>query len=145
MDRTERAGYKYRRAGFPAPQKPAIPYPRMEPNLTGISSLDLGNLMSTYAAWKEYTEDLLLHALHKSTQAYEALEYAKAKLLVLTEGKNQREREAKIETNPNIHELKQVYLEADMYREMLSSKLTSIEGSVSVISREITRRGNNYG
>lgn len=116
----------------------------MKPQITGITDNDLGDLMSAYASWKEYTEDLLLYAVQEATSAAEDLEYARKKMLLTTSGKNRDERNARIDTEDRIHELDRKWLEADMYREMLSSKLESINGAISVISREITRRGQTW-
>lgn len=143
MNRTERAQNRYATYGFGRLNRPDIPYPTMDPNISGLTSRDLGNFMAQYAAWREYTEDLLLHAIREYTSLNERLSQKRDRLLIVTSGKNREERLARINQDPDVEADMQLTLEAEMLKDMLAAKLTSIEGSISVISREISRRGNS--
>jgi len=146
VPRRQRANFRFKSVGFDPLQKPEIPYPTMKAQITGLSNNDLGDLMSQYGVWREYTEDLLLHAIREYTSLAESLNLERQMLLITVNGRNRDERLAKIDTQPEIIELAHAVLESEMYKEMLSAKLASIENSIAVISREITRRGNenNY-
>lgn len=130
------------RIKFSPIQEPTIPFPRFPNNIASLTIEGLGELMSQYQVWREYTEDLLLDATATYTRM-EAEHSFERKKYYLSTGKadgSKEDRYALCDVQPHIQELAAKLLESQLYQELLSAKLDSITNSLSVISREISRR-----
>lgn len=125
---------------FPLPVRPGEVV-RMPRSLAKLSSEKLSDLMNRYTHWREYTEDLLIdtYAECASTKyEYDTAYFMKYKT---SQGKNKEERDAIVHTDPEVMEKQQAMLRANLYYDMLTSKLQGLRDSIAIISREITRRG----
>jgi hypothetical protein len=131
---------KFTLKGFNPLSAPEIPIPTFPANIASKSLDDLGDIMSFYAVWREYTEDLHLRAVAEYSQQKEKYDYEWQKLFLSVNGRNNTEREAKIAMNPEIIVERAYLIEAEMYKEMLSAKLLSFNNAIAVVSREISRR-----
>jgi hypothetical protein len=131
---------KFTLKGFDPLSAPEIPIPTFPASIASKTLDDLGDIMSFYAVWREYTEDLHLRAVADYTRQKEAYDFEWQKIFLSVNGRNNTEREAKIAANPEIIVLRALLIEAEMYKEMLSAKLLSFNNAIAVISREISRR-----
>lgn len=131
---------RFSHLGFIERAKPDFPLPALPRAISLITPNKLGDTMSQYGAWREYTEDLLNHSMYTFNKKREELDIARKRKFLLVNGKNKDERTAKIDTDPEIQALATDVLEYEMFYEMLSTKLTSIEKSIALISREYSRR-----
>jgi hypothetical protein len=111
--------------------------------LSSLPSDKLSDIQTRYTAWREFTEDLLVEALAEYTRLKEEYEYAFNKKLLVTNAKSLREKEAIVRTDLNIRKLFLSLQEAELYYNLLSSKIESYNNCLTVISREITRRTSN--
>jgi hypothetical protein len=131
---------RYKSLGFDKKNKPVIEFPKFPLRLSAISLNALGDLLGEYTVWREYTEDLLVVALCEFNEqaSIHDLEYAKVFLTI--SGKNRDERESRVLTDNKIVDSTDSRLRAEMYFNLLTTKLSSIEKSIATLSREISRR-----
>ena len=132
---------KFRKV-FPKLEKPSESLPTMPKTITHMSSEKLGDIHAHYSAWREYTEDLLNDSMAELLTKQEVYDYERDKKYLLISGKNNTERDAKINTDERLRELSVPLSEADLYHELLLKKLESFNNCLATISREISRRGN---
>lgn len=110
-----------------------------------LKSEALSDLQNHFAAWREFTEDLLVDALAESTTArikYE-YEYDIKLLMYIPQCKTKVQAESKTRVAEDIRKLYVSLSEAELYHQLLSNKLESYNNALATISREITRRSNN--
>jgi hypothetical protein len=131
---------RFLKAGFLPNTRPQTELPKLY-RFADLPSKELSDLLSIYAAWREYTDDLLLRAAVDFTTYNEEYDDIFSQNLLLTSGKNKDERHGKVHQIESVREAHQKMLEASMYHDMVSSKQESLSNSISVISREISRRG----
>ena len=117
--------------------------PILPKQLSVLSSDKISDLQLLYTAWRELTEDLLVEALSNFTKHKIVYDFEYEKKLLLTTGNTVKEKEAKVSTEPKIHELYLSLQDSELYYNLLVSKKESYDNCLTVISREITRRGNN--
>lgn len=135
---------RFRSHGFRPLSKPEKP-PRMAEDISKLSSPALGDLLSRYAAWREYTESLVSFAVAEYTRLSENydFEYSKA-WLTLPKSDTIKAREYSLTSDNKLHKMRMELLEAEMYKDMLSDKVNSYTNVITTVSREITRReGDN--
>lgn len=132
---------KYRE-NFPAIDNEGAP-PRMPINITGLTTAKLGDLSSRYAAWREYTEELHSIAVAHATQAQEAydLAYSKAWTLSMSKYRVVTDKKEWIHQHEPLVPLYSKKVEAFMYKDLLGRRMESYTNALTVISRELTRRG----
>lgn len=118
--------------------------PLMPRQLSTITSDVLGDLMSSYSAWREYTEDKVLRQLSEVTRLRTSYDFNYSKELIVADGGTDKQRKANVDTLNHIHTEFVEYLEANTLFEMLSSKLESYTNSLTIISREISRRESKH-
>jgi len=137
---------KYLKLGFTFLNRPEIDMPRMPEEMTNLSANELGNYMSTYSAWREYTEDLLMSANLEVIAFEEEYRLQLKKDWITTakrSGQTVKDKEKEIDVSEDIVYLRDKFVDAEMYRDMLASKFESINNAITVLSREITRRLGN--
>lgn len=118
-------------------QKPILPK-----NLSGISSDALSDLMLTYAAWRELTEDMLVEALTDFTRKKEKHQFKSDMTFLKQSASTVKEKEILTRTDLEVRELYLSLMDAELFYTMLSDKRESYNNCLTVISREITRRTN---
>lgn len=132
---------EFRSKGFTPVNKPGIPLPTMP---TGISTLTLdklGDLQAKYSAWREYTEDLLLEAVYEKIMAETTYQEKFDRKLLVMEGKTVTEKKTLTDLDDEVIKYKNKSIHKEVFHTMLSSKLESLNNVLSVLSREISRRG----
>ena len=132
-------------------ENPESTVPKMHLNITELKNTELGNFMSRYSAWREYTESLLTVAMAEFTLAEE--KYRKEFTLKKFSGEydsykgkklSLKDKDAFIDTDEEIIRFREKMIECEVYKDMLSSKLESFSNAIATISREITRRQNSF-
>lgn len=132
---------RYIKLGFNYVTKPEEDMPTMPDKMSNINSQELGNYMSTYAAWREYTEEVLMQAVMDYLLIEEKydLEYKKS-WLTTPKTSTVKDKEYEIETLSFFVDLRRELTEASLYKQMIEAKYNSINNAISTLSREITRR-----
>lgn len=132
------------REKFAKVSKPEKDAPTIGKSLFTLSAQQLSDLQTNYTAWREYTEDLLTESLTELMIAKEDYSYHyDIELLKLAENLKVKTKEALLNTSEVLRE-KTVYLQqVELYHELLGKKFESYTNCLTVISREITRRGQD--
>lgn len=132
---------KYNNAGFVATPRPDKE-PLMPRQISQITSDALGDLMSSYAVWREYTEDMLLKSIAKHMEVKTMYDYEYSKVFIMAEGSTDKQKKSFVDVNDHIHKLNIDCTNSQVFVDMLSNKLESFSNCITIISREITRREN---
>lgn len=134
---------RYKSKGFTDPRKPEFDLPYMVENISTLNPGDLGNLSSKYRVWGEYTEELIMEAIVTVNSLNDEYDQAFLKAKLISEERSKDLREADASTQPEIKKINSKLQEEETYLLLLEKRLSSIEKSIAIISREITRRSNN--
>lgn len=120
--------------------------PRMPHEMSNLNSQDLGNFMSQYAAWREYTEDVLVQANIRCIELENNYSHTKKVIwLSMSREKTVKDTEKRLDIDEEVVSLREELMEAEMYRDLLATKYESINNALTVLSREVTRRqGRKY-
>lgn len=141
----ETAVSKYRKQ-FPAIESPEERAPKMPLRMSDLTPAELGNYMSEYSAWREFTEDLLIEADSNYIELQEKYDnLLKQELLLAYSGNQYKTKEEKkwsVETKEEFVNLREEVLQAELYKDMLGNKFESLTNAINTLSREITRRSN---
>lgn len=137
-------GYTKFRSVFDKMGKPSTPVPTFPKKISTMTSEQLGDYTSQYAAWREFTEDMHFEALQDKMMLQGKYDFEHAKLMVTAQGGGLNEKKFVALADPILEPLRNQLLDADIYLDMVSSKLDSFNNSLAVLSREITRRGNAF-
>lgn len=129
--------------------KPSEEQVVLPPDITDVSSEELGGLFTRLTAWTDYIASQLVHAQLDERAAQKALEYKENMLLVQRMGaqvKGERVTtvKAQIAVDEKIVELANQYEEKYAYRKLVEMLLTNHERDLALVSREITRRSSNF-
>lgn len=130
--------------GFQPLDKPSEEkMPRMPINITAQNNISLGSLMSRYAAWREYAEDLHERELAKFVMLEEEYQNDYDQQMVIAEGRTLADKKVTVRVIPSLVVKRKKLLEQETLVSLLSSRVESLNNSIATISREITRRGQN--
>lgn len=143
VDNSSTNAMKKFRINFTPVTKPEISEPTMPKSVSSLSGSDLSDLMNRYTAWREFADDCLNDALYEYTKNKHKADYNKDVLFLITNGKNLREREMYVSTDPRIKSEQDSLLEYEMYHDLLLRKVESYSSCLAIISREISRRSGN--
>ena len=129
--------------------KPGIDQVQLPDDITAIDSEDLGKLFTELTAWTDYIESQTAMAILEERAALKAKDYQENIMIVKRMGAQAKgERitiiKAEIATHPDIVALDNTYEEKYAYRKLVEMLLTNHERDLSLVSREITRRTNDY-
>lgn len=113
--------------------------PTMPTKISHLTSDELGNLISRYSAWREYTEDRHIEACAISAQCKSEYDMEYTKQIVAS--KFNKITDKRYEAKVSAEILLKRYEESEMYRELLAGKLESFSNVLAMLSRELTRRG----
>ena len=133
--------------GFPNVEKPETTTDKPPTMPTAISSVSLdvlGDYMSRYSAWREFAEEQLIRHLPTLLDAQEEYDYKYNKLFVGTSASTVTDKKAIVAADENLRGTYRSYMEADVYKQMLSSRIESYTQCINTLSREITRRGQIF-
>lgn len=115
--------------------------PTMPTKITGSSLDELGDMMSRYSAWREFTEDLHMESCAVYSQVKSEYDLVCDRALLNSAGHTVTERKAEAKSGNSVAPLAKKVLEAEIYMNLLAGKLSSFNNVLSVLSRELTRRG----
>jgi hypothetical protein len=129
-------------------RKPNLSQVEMPSDVTLLSSEQLAEKFTGLTAWADYIASQLAVAQIEERSAQRALDLAENRLLVTRMGSAARgERvtlvKAQVSTDEKIVELSQTYEEKYAYRKLVEMLLNNHERDLTLISREITRRGSD--
>lgn len=136
-------GYKKFRTVFDKMGKPSTPVPTFPKKVSSMTSDQLGDYTSQYAAWREFTEDLHFEAVQDKMMLQSKYDYEHAKLMVVAQGDGLNEKKYFALADASLVELRRQLLDAEIYLDIVGSKLDSFNNALAVLSREITRRGSS--
>ena len=117
--------------------------PKMVNKFSGNSTTAIGDLMAKYAAWREYAEDQHERETGKYVMMNERYENLFDQHMIATEGRNITEKKTVVRAIPELKALRKNLTEQEILVSLLSTRVESLNNSIAVISREITRRGQN--
>ena len=115
--------------------------PTMPLRIAESSSEELGNLLARYSAWREFTEDRHMEACAVYAQCQSEYDLESSKMMLQSTQATVTERKANARVDIKVSTLAGKVLEAETYRDLLARKLDSFSNVLSVLSRELTRRG----
>lgn len=115
--------------------------PSMPTRIADLASDELGNLMSRYSAWREYTEDRHLEACAAYAQLKSEYDLECDKEMLKSSEDTAKGRYAEARTSKVVTALYNKLTEAEIYMNLFSQRLESFSNTISTISRELTRRG----
>lgn len=129
----------YKLLGFHLMPPPTVKYPDMPEKISIVPNEALGDLISTYAIWREYSEQCTVIALSAVARINDKYKRAYDSAVIMSSGKNRelRDAQASIEVDAERIEV----TDAQILYNMLNSKKESIVSNLAVLSREISRRG----
>ena len=134
-------GYKKFRKVFAQSTKPdqfLTPFPT---KISHIADAQLGDMQALYSAWREFTQDLLTSALQAMMARKSEYDYEFAKAVIIAPGDGINEKKFTATADDKLKAKRASLLDAEIYFEMLSKKLESVNECLVVLSREVTRRG----
>ena len=129
--------------------KPGIEQVHLPEDITSIDSEDLGKLFTDLTVWTDYIESQNALAILEERAALKAKDYKENIMIVKRMGSQAKGQtvtviKAEIATHPEIVELDISYEEKYAYRKLVEMLLTNHERDLSLVSREITRRSNDF-
>lgn len=128
--------------------KPSDEQVVLPPDITDISSENLGELFTRLTAWTDYIASQKVMAELEERAALKKKDLLENRLMYTRMGaqvKGERVTavKAEIAVNPEIIELDNDYEEKYAYRKLVEMLLNNHERDLSLVSREITRRSND--
>ena len=129
--------------------KPGGDQVQLPSDITSIDSEELGELFTRLTAWTDYINSQLTMAQLEERAALKKKEFTENTMLVRRMGAQVKgERitavKAEISVNEEVVKLDNDYEEKYAYRKLVEMLLTNHERDLSLVSREITRRSNEY-
>jgi hypothetical protein len=129
--------------------KPEGEQVRLPSDITTLDSEDLGELFTKLTAWTDYIASQLTLAQIEERAALKKKDFTENTMLIKRMGAQVKgERitavKAEISIHPDIVALDNDYEEKYAYRKLVEMLLTNHERDLSLVSREITRRSNDY-
>jgi hypothetical protein len=128
--------------------KPSDDQVVLPPDITDISSENLGELFTRLTAWTDYIASQKVMAELEERAALKKKDLVENRLMYTRMGaqvKGERVTavKAEIAVNPDVIELDNDYEEKYAYRKLVEMLLNNHERDLSLVSREITRRSND--
>ena len=129
-------------------RKPSTEQVDLPPDITAISSEQLGELFTKLTSWTDYIASQKVMAELEERAALKKKDFAENTMVIRRMGSAAKgERitavKAEISIHPEIVELENDYEEKYAYRKLVEMLLTNHERDLSLVSREITRRSND--
>lgn len=129
--------------------KPSDEQVHLPSDITTIDSEELGELFTRLTAWTDYINSQLTMAQLEERAALKKKDFNENTMLIKRMGAQVKgERitavKAEISIHPDIVALDNDYEEKYAYRKLVEMLLTNHERDLSLVSREITRRSNEY-
>ena len=119
--------------------------PTMPTRIADIASDELGNLIARYTAWREYAEDRHLEACAVYAQIKSEYDLANDLEMLRSDNATITEKKANAKNSPKVARLYEKLNEAQIYMDLFARKLDSFSNVLMMLSRELTRRGVEFG
>jgi hypothetical protein len=128
--------------------KPSDDQVVLPPDITDISSEQLGQLFTRLTAWTDYVASQMTMAVLEERAALKKKDFTENTMLIKRMGAHVKgERvttvKAEIAVHPDVVVLDNDYEEKYAYRKLVEMLLNNHERDLMLVSREITRRNNN--
>lgn len=127
--------------------QPELEQVRLPSDITTLSSEQLAEKFTALTAWADYIASQHALAIIEERSAQRALDLAENRMLVARFGTVKGERitlvKAQIAVDDSIVQLSQTYEEKYAYRKLVEMLLNNHERDLTLVSREITRRGSD--
>lgn len=127
--------------------KPGLEQVELPSDITMLSSEQLAEKFTALTAWADYIASQHAIAIIEERGAQRALDLAENRMLVARFGAVKGERitfvKAQISVDDKIVQLAQEYEEKYAYRKLVEMLLNNHERDLTLVSREITRRGSD--
>lgn len=136
---------RFREKGFTQVNLPDEAKPKMLTNLADRNLKEIGNLMSNYAAYREYAEEEHSMAVQRYSLLKEEYDFAYAVKFNSLPGDKVTHKKTVVEADQALHFKRMKLLEEEMYMNLLGDKVESFNNCLAVISREIARREQTVG
>lgn len=116
--------------------------PTMPTQIATIASDDLGNIISRYTAWREFTEDRHMEACAVYAQCKSEYDLViNTGMVSVSNAGTVTEKRAIAKNSATAIKKYRDLNEAEMYKDLLARKLDSFSNVLAMLSRELTRRG----
>ena len=122
-------------------ERPKGGLPTMPTKVSNLASEELGDMMARYTSWREFTEDCHADACAVYAQVKSQYDLASDRALLQMDGGTVTEKRAAVKNNPEVASLYKKLTEAEIYVDLLGKKLDSFTNVLTMLSRELTRRG----
>lgn len=126
---------------FDLVERPKGGLPTMPTKVSTLASDELGDMMARYSAWREFTEDCHADACAVYAQVKSQYDLAYDKAFLQVSGETVTEKRAAVTSDPKVAELYKKLNESTIYVDLLGKKLESFTNVLTMLSRELTRRG----
>lgn len=136
-----RAQRKLIDAGFTEIGMPETGIPKAPTNVTALDGEKLGDVISLFSVWREYTEDLLARRQMELSLLQHEYDFEfNLMWLATTKTGTLEDKKKTIATDQKIHTLNTALLQAQMFVDALIAKVESYSNILAMLSREISRR-----
>mgnify|MGYP006284217135 CR=1 FL=1 len=130
-------------------EKPEDDQVKLPKDITDISSEELGELFTRLTAWTDYIASQLTIAQLEERAALKKKDFLENTMLVKrmgaqVKGERVTSVKAEIAVHQDVIDLDNDYEEKYAYRKLVEMLLTNHERDLSLVSREITRRSNDF-
>lgn len=130
-------------------EKPEDDQVKLPSDITIVSSEELGELFTRLTSWTDYIASQLTIAQLEERAILKKKDYLENTMLVKrmnsqVKGERVTTVKAEISIHQDIVDLDNDYEEKYAYRKLVEMLLTNHERDLSLVSREITRRSNDY-
>lgn len=126
---------------FDMVERPKGGLPTMPTKVSNLASEELGDMMARYTSWREFTEDCHADACAVYAQVKSQYDLESDKALLQMDGETVTEKRAAVKSDPKVADLYKKLNEAEIYVDLLGKKLDSFTNVLTMLSRELTRRG----
>lgn len=115
--------------------------PMMPTRIADVASDDLGNMIARYTAWREFTEDRHAQACAVYAQCKSDYDLAYSTEFLSLSNMTVTEKKTAVNANQRVADLYKQLTDAEIYKDLLANKLDSFSNVLTMLSRELTRRG----
>lgn len=121
-------------------------FPILPPDLTAITSTNLGRLFQAVEAWHEYLNSMLTEADAQASAAKEIRDISKAKIKeeLKDKGYSVADRDECFRLDPRYVYANSQHLKYSVYKDRLEAVKNRMSKRFQLISREISRRSDSF-
>lgn len=132
---------RFNNIGFNSREVPGENEPKLPQVISQVNNVQLGDLMSKYGAWREYAEHQLAQATAQAAKIGEQYQFEWDKAYQRLSSGTETSKKRILGANQKLATHRQQLLESEIFRDLVASRVAAYNNALTVISREITRRG----